>query len=488
MTHAVPNVVTHAVTHVELPSDFLFGAATSAYQIEGGWDADGKGPSIWDRFTHRPGRIRNGDTGDTAAETYRNFQTDIDMMRALGLDAYRFSIAWSRVMPDGRGRVNDKGLDYYDRLVDALLAKGLIPFPTLFHWDLPQALEDDKGGFAHRDTAEYFADYAAAVVRRLGDRVDHWTTLNEPWVHATMGYLIGVHAPGRRDPWAYLRVVHHQLLGHGLAMARIRALRPTARVGIALNLTPFYQAGDSPHDREAADTGDQLLNRLFLDPLFRGRYPDPLWGKMRLFHPRIRPGDMDLIAQPLDFLGVNYYTRSVLRYHRLVPLLHLWPKELGMIAGVDRGPSGVTYTAMGWEVYPAGLFETLLRLKKEYGNPTIYITENGAAFLDTVEPGGRIRDEERRAFLEQHLAVTGAAARVGVDVRGYFVWSIIDNFEWAYGFDKRFGLVHVDFATQQRIIKDSGHWYARLIRAVHGAENGASEGRGTQGPDSSSHL
>ncbi|MBP6786384.1 MAG: beta-glucosidase [Candidatus Promineofilum sp.] len=465
-------------THIQLPRDFLFGAATSAYQIEGGWDADGKGPSIWDRFSHQPGRIHNGDTGDTAAETYRDFQTDIDIMRGLGLDAYRFSIAWSRVMPDGRGRVNNKGLDYYDRLVDELLAQGLLPFPTLFHWDMPQALQDVKGGFAQRDAAEYFADYATTVVGRLGDRVDHWTTLNEPWVHATLGCLIGAHAPGRRNPWAYLRTVHYQLLAHGLAAARIRSLSPTARVGIALNLTPFYPAGDGRHDREAADMGDQLLNRLFLDPLFRGRYPDPLWRKMRLFQPRIRPGDMDLIAQPLDFLGVNYYTRSVLRYHRLVPLLHLWPKDLGIIAGLDVEAEG-TYTAMGWEVYPAGLFETLLRLKKEYGNPTIYVTENGAAFLDTVEPDGRIRDEARRVYLEQHLAVVGAAARAGVDVRGYFVWSIIDNFEWAHGYDKRFGLVHVDFATQQRIIKDSGYWYARLIRAVHGAEADASEGEGT---------
>lgn len=469
-------------TYIELPPDFLFGAATSAYQIEGGWNADDKGPSIWDRFTHRKGRIHKGHNGDRAADTYRDFQADIDIMREMGLDAYRFSISWPRVMPEGRGHANERGLDYYERLVDALLAAGIAPFPTLFHWDLPQALESNIGGFSHRDVAAHFADYAAAVVGRLGDRVSHWVTLNEPWVHSTFGYMTGIHAPGRRNPWAYLRAVHHQLLGHGLATQRIRDIAPQAQVGLSLNLTPFYPATASLLDHQARDMADQILNRLFLDPIFRGRYPDLFWHKLRPFHPKIQPGDMELIAQPLDFLGVNYYTRSRVRHSRAIPFLHLWATDIPVMSGKREGEPESTYTDMGWEVYPAGLFELLLRLKKEYGNPPLYITENGAAYADEVDPDGRVRDGARRAYLEQHLAVTGAAARAGVDVRGYFVWSLIDNFEWTHGYDKRFGIVHVDFDTQKRTVKDSGRWYAELIRKTRAATR-----KGTLDPDSSSH-
>lgn len=471
------------MTHIELPSNFLFGAATSAYQIEGSWNAAGKGPSIWDHFTHRKGRIHKNHTGDTAADTYRDFQTDIDIMRDLGLDAYRFSISWPRVMPEGRGRVNENGLDYYDRLIDALLAAGIAPFPTLFHWDLPLALEKENGGFAHRDSAAFFANYAAVVARRLGDRVNNWITLNEPWVHSTFGYLAGFHAPGRRNPRAYLRAVHHQLLGHGLALQRIKALFPQAQVGISLNLTPFYPATASLLDRNARDMADQILNRLFLDPLYHGRYPDLLWQKLRFFRPKIQPGDMELIAQPLDFLGVNYYTRSTVRHSRAVPLFHLWATDIPVMSGSSAGEPDSTYTDMGWEVYPAGLFEFLFRLKNEYGNPPIYITENGAAYADTVGPDGRVRDEARRTYLEQHLAVTGAAVRVGVDARGFFVWSLIDNFEWTHGYDRRFGIVHVDFDTQKRTVKDSGRWYAELIRSTR--KPGGQEG--TLAQDSSSH-
>lgn len=450
---------------VDFPPGFLFGAATSAYQIEGGWDADGKGPSIWDHFTHRPGRVRYNHNGDRACDTYGNFQTDIDIMRQLGLNAYRLSVSWPRVMPEGRGRVNEKGLDYYDRLIDALLAAGIAPFVTLFHWDLPLALQRDAGGFARREGAEYFAAYAEIVARRLGDRVNHWITLNEPWVHATIGHITGTHAPGRRNPWAYLRATHHQLLGHGLAAARIKAVRPSAQVGISLNLTPFHPATPSEADREAAALADQMVNRLFLDPLFHGRYPEPYWNKLRLFHPPIRPEDMSIIAHPLDFLGVNYYTRARVRHHRLVPLFHMWPETLPVVAAEGNLVDGYDYSRMGWEVYPAGLFEILFRLKKEYGSPTIYVTENGAAFDDQLTEDGRVHDPERQAYLEQHLAVTAAATRVDVDVRGYFVWSLIDNLEWTHGYDKRFGIVHVDFASQQRTIKDSGRWYAALIRS-----------------------
>lgn len=471
---------------IDLPASFLFGAATSAYQIEGGWDADGKGPSIWDHFTHGRGRIHGDHNGDVACNTYFDFQTDIDIMRQLGLDAYRFSIAWARVMPDGRGRVNEKGLDYYERLVDALLAAGIAPFPTLFHWDLPLALHKDRGGFAHRDSAAYFADYAEAVARRLGDRVGHWITLNEPWVHATFGHIAGNHAPGRRNPWAYLRALHHQLLGHGLAVERLKAVSPTAQVGLSLNLTPFYPASDTELDRSAAQMADQLLNRIVLDPLFHGRYPDPLWRKFRFFHPKIRPGDMEIITRPLDFLGVNYYTRSRVRHHRLVPLFQIWPEDLPVMAGTGDGAEGVAYTDMGWEVYPAGLFELLFRLKNEYGVPPIYITENGAAYPDGPGSDGRVRDEARRDYLAQHLAVTGAAIRAGVDVRGYFVWSLLDNFEWTHGYDKRFGIVHVDFDTQRRTIKDSGYWYADLIRATQATGRSTSPTTGTQSASSAS--
>jgi|CXWK01.1.fsa_nt_gi beta-glucosidase len=475
------------MTQIELPPGFLFGAATSAYQIEGGWDADGKGLSIWDRFTHQKGHIHKGQNGDTAADTYRDFQTDIDIMREMGLDVYRFSVSWPRVMPEGRGRVNEKGLDYYERLVDALLAAGITPFPTLFHWDLPLALEEENGGFAHRDTVARFADYAEVMARRLGDRVGHWITVNEPWVHSTFGYLLGSHAPGRRNPWAFLRTVHHQLLGHGLAMQRIKAQSPHAQVGISLNLTPIYPATTSVLDHHARDMADQMSNRLFLDPLFRGRYPDLLWSKVRLFHPRIQPGDMESIAQPLDFLGVNYYTRATVRYSRAIPYLHLWTHDIPVMIGSGEEKEGVEYTDMAWEVYPAGLFELLFRLRNEYGNPPVYVTENGAAFVDVVNADGRVRDDDRRAYLAQHLAVTGAAAKVGVNVRGYFVWSLIDNFEWTYGYDKRFGIVRVDYDTQQRTIKDSGRWYADLIRTSR-ATDGASVGsEGTQEGESSSH-
>ena len=449
---------------IDLPPGFLLGAATSAYQIEGGRDADGKGLSIWDHFSHRRGRIRHAHNGDLACDTYRDFQTDIDIMRQLGLEAYRLSVSWPRVMPEGRGRVNEKGLDYYERLIDALLAAGIAPFVTLFHWDLPLALHREGGGFARREGAEHFADYAAVVVGRLGDRVGHWITLNEPWVYATLGHMAGNHAPGRRNPWAYLRATHHQLLGHGLAAARIKALRPAAQVGISLNLTPFHPATPGAADRRAVALADQMVNRLFLDPLFHGRYPEPYWGKLRLFRPAVRPDDMAIISHSLDFLGVNYYTRARVRHHRLVPLVQLWPETLPAVATEGQPAAGVEYSRMGWEVYPAGLFELLFRLKQEYGNPPVYITENGAAFDDVIAADGRVHDEQRRSYLEQHLAVTGAAARVGVDVRGYFVWSLIDNFEWTYGYNKRFGIVHVDFNSQRRTIKDSGLWYGELIR------------------------
>jgi len=450
------------------PPGFLFGAATSAYQIEGGHDADGKGPSVWDRFARRPGRVHKGHTGDVACDTYRDFQTDVAIMRLLGLGAYRFSISWPRVLPRGRGAVNTPGLDYYDRLVDALLAAGIVPFVTLFHWDMPQALQDEMGGFAGRDSAALFADYAEVVARRLGDRVGHWITLNEPWVYATLGHLRGLHAPGRVNPWTFLRVVHHQLLGHGLVAERLRARDAAAQIGLSLNLSPIYPVTDSEDNRAAARLADQAVNRLFLDPLFRGHYPEPLWSRLRLFRPRLGPDDMATIAAPLDFVGVNYYARAWVRRAWYVPFLGLLPEGLPVLTGsvapeADGPASHRRASQMGWEVYPAGLFELLWRLKTEYGNPPVYVTENGAAYPDTLTADGRVHDEERRAYLEEHLGVVAAAAHAGVDARGYFVWSLLDNFEWTYGYDKRFGLVYVDFATQRRVIKDSGLWYSEFI-------------------------
>ena len=462
------------------PPGFCFGAATSAYQIEGGPAADGKGASIWDRFTHRPGRVHGGHTGDVAAGVYHDFQTDIDILRQLGLNAYRFSVAWARVLPEGRGPVNARGLDYYDRLVDALLAAGVTPFVTLFHWDLPDALQASIGGFAARDCAALFADYAEIVAARLGDRVGHWITLNEPWVFATLGHLRGLHAPGRRNPWAFLRVVHHQLLAHALAAPRLRARAAAAQVGLSLNLSPIYPLTGSDADRAAARLADAGVNRLFLDPLFRGYYPRELWTRLRRFHPPVRPGDLDAIAGSLDFLGVNYYSRAHVRFRRLVPYLQLWPDGLPLIgSAVTLRPTGAPQqSAMGWEVYPAGLFELLFRLKQEYGNPPAFVTENGAAYHDPPPENGRVPDEARRRYLEQHLDMVTAALRAGADVRGYFVWSLIDNFEWTYGYDKRFGLVYVDYTSQQRTIKDSGHWYGAFVRQ----QTAAAGPRGTSAP------
>lgn len=448
--------------HVSLPADFVFGAATSAYQIEGGWDADGKGLSIWDAFTRTPGTILRGHHGNIAVNTYEDFTTDIELMRQLGLGAYRFSVSWPRVLPNGCSPINEAGLDYYDRLVDALLEAGITPFVTLFHWDLPQALQREMGGFAGRECASLFADYAEVVARRLGDRVQNWITINEPYVHATSGYLFGTHAPGRRNPWAFVRVVHHQLLGHGLAVGRLKSLFPEANVGISLNLSPVYPRRDDERDKTAVANVDQFINRLFLDALLKGQYPPDLWRKLRRFHPRIEADDLQTISAPFDFIGVNYYTRQLVEYAWYVPLLRANVTRRAKRSAVFA-KNEVKYTAMGWEVYPAGLYELLFRLQKEYGNPPVYITENGAAYYDRVEDDGRVHDPQRQEYLQQHLAVIDAAVKVGVNVKGYFAWSLIDNFEWAHGYDKRFGLVYVNHQTQERTIKDSGYWYRDFI-------------------------
>ena len=451
----------------QFPPDFLFGTATSAYQIEGGWNEDGKGLSIWDVFTHTPGKIRTGETGDVACNTYHDFQTDIEIMARLGLNAYRFSTSWPRVLPSGMGQVNQKGLDYYNRLVDALLEAGITPFLTLYHWDMPVAMMEAYGGFASREAALYFADYAEVMARSLGDRVKHWITLNEPWEHAVLGYFLGEHAPGHHNPWQYFRVAHNELLGHGLAMERIRLLVPDAQVGITLGLHLIHPASNSPKDLEAARLADQLANTFFLDALYLGRYPDLLMRRARLFRPDIGPDDMALISQPLDFLGVNYYSRIFARHIWYIPFFRAW---MGGERPSDRGEfvrDGVQYTAMSWEVYPQGLYDWLMRLTQDYNRPTLYVTENGAAFTDVVSADGQVHDPLRVDFLRRYMTEAARALQDGADLRGYLIWTLMDNFEWAEGYSKRFGIVYVDHATQKRIIKDSGYWVQSMIQNQH---------------------
>ena len=427
-------------------SEFLWGAATAAYQIEGAVDEDGRGESIWDRFCATPGKVRAGETGSVACDFYHRYPEDIELMRELGLDAFRFSVAWPRVIPDGRGAVNEAGLDFYDRLVDELLAAGIQPFPTLYHWDLPQALEDE-GGWTARSTVEAFVRYAEAVVGRLGDRVTHWTTHNEPWVVAWLGYGSGEHAPGRTSEQAAVDAAHHLLLSHGWATDVIRRDVPDARVGIVLNLEHVDAASDSAADVEAAREVDGRANRWFLDPIFRGAYPEDVD-----LTPPVRDGDLAAIAVPLDFLGVNNYFRYVVREGPEVVEL----------------PGGAR-TDMGWEVHPESLHKLLLRVASEYAPPSMYITENGAAYSDVRSHDGGVHDLERVDFLATHTDAVMRARDDGAPIDGYFVWSFLDNFEWAQGYAKRFGIVYIEYPTLERIPKDSFHWYRQRIASLQPA-------------------
>jgi beta-glucosidase len=444
-------------TYPQFPKNFYFGSATAAYQIEGGWDSDGKGPSTWDVFVRKPGKIKNGDTGDVACNTYNDYQTDIDIMADLEINAYRFSIAWSRVLPQGKGAVNPKGLDYYNRLVDALLEENIEPFVTLFHWDMPQALFEQYGGFVGRETAVYFADYAEVVVQSLGDRVKHWITLNEPWEHAFFGYFEGTHAPGLRNPWKYFRVAHHELLGHGLAVKRIRELTPDAEVGITLSQFPIYPYEDTYKHQDAANFADLFMNGFYLDGVYRGQYPEALFERLWPFRPKIRSGDMETISAKTDFLGVNYYTRQYARYVWYLPIFKAW---------VDREPPpGISHPILGSQAYPEGMGELLQRYREEYGNPVVYITENGCDDFDAIVESGRVRDEHRIQYLQHYLAELEKGIAAGSDVRGYFMWSMVDNFEWNSGYSHRMGFLRVDHETQERTIKDSAYWYSDMIRA-----------------------
>jgi beta-glucosidase len=428
-----------------LPAGFVWGAATAAYQIEGAATEDGRGESVWDRFCATPGKVRNGDSGAIACDFYHRYPDDVALMQKLGLDAFRFSIAWPRVLPEGRGRVNAAGLDFYDRLVDELLAAGIEPFPTLFHWDTPQALED-AGGWTSRATAEAFVEYTEAVVGRLGDRVEHWTTHNEPWVVAWIGHAWGQHAPGRTSEADAVAAAHHLLLSHGWAVEVLRREAPDAEVGIVLNLEHVDAASDSPADVEAARELDGTANRWFLDPLFRGAYPSDV-----RFEPPVQDGDLEAVSAPLDFLGVNYYFRFVAR-----------AGENGDGPQLVKDPDAPT-TDMGWEVHPDGLHALLVRVARDYAPAAMYVTENGAAYGDVRVHDGSVHDPERTAYLEAHVDAVLRAAEDGAPMKGYFVWSFLDNFEWSLGYSKRFGIVYVDYPTLERIPKDSFNWYRELI-------------------------
>ena len=437
------------MTTYKFPHNFLWGAATASYQIEGAWNTDGKGESIWDRFSHTPGKIEDHLTGDVACDHYHRYQDDIALMRRLGLKAYRFSTSWTRVLPLGRGPINPSGLDFYDRLVDALCAANIAPLLTLHHWDYPQALYE-IGGWANRDNLPYFADYAAMMVKRLGDRVSSWTTFNEPGVIAWDGYLSGEHAPGEQNKTKAAQVAHNLMVAHGLAVQAIRSANPKVDVGIVLNLWGADPASEDPADVAAADLAWNRSETVFPHPIFLGYYHPEFEKALQAenISVEIKSGDMALISQQLDFLGVNFYSRNLISA----------TKQFDKVEGSE-------YTEMGWEVHAPALRRLLNRINKDYKLPPIYITENGAAFKDEVGADGKVHDPRRLDYLKNHFIQTRLAMQDGVDVRGYMVWSLMDNFEWGHGFTKRFGLIRVDYETQKRTVKDSGEWYAEVTRA-----------------------
>jgi len=439
------------------PEGFLWGAATAAYQVEGSPLADGAGESIWHRFSHTPGMVRDGDTGDVACDHYRRAADDVGLMRSLGLQAYRFSIAWGRVLPEGTGRGNQRGLDFYRRLVDLLLEAGIAPCATLYHWDLPAALED-RGGWSSRDVAGWFADYAAVVLRALGDRVPMWATLNEPWVVADGGYLYGVLAPGRRSASAAALASLNLMRAHGAAVQAARAIT-RARIGLVVNIEPKFPASRSPADLAATARSEAYMNRQYLDAALLGSFPAELPALFGDAWPAVGAEDLALARQPLDWLGVNYYTRGVMRHDPAGS-----PLDFARVR-----QDGAEHTELDWEVFPQGLTDTLVWVKQRYGDVPLYVTENGAAFADAVRAAELRPDTRRVEYLRTHLLAARAAIAAGVDLRGYFVWSLLDNFEWSHGYSKRFGIVHVDYATQARTPKASARFYADVIRS-----NGAS--------------
>ena len=448
---------------IRFPEGFHWGAATASYQIEGAWNEDGKGESIWDRFTHTPGKVRTGDTGDRACDSYHRLEEDVALLRAMNLTSYRFSISWPRIQPSGRGPANAKGLDYYGRLVDLLLEAGIRPFPTLFHWDLPQILED-LGGWPERDTAGRFAEYAELVARTLGDRVGEWMILNEPGVFTTMGYLIGIHAPGRRDYEAFLRATHTVNVAHGEAFRAMKAVNGAFRIGTAFSQSHCEPATDSEADAAAAERWHAFTNDWYLSPALRGRYPEAFPdGELPSAVMGVRDGDLELVRAPLDFVGINLYFRTIVADAPGQPLA---ARPVGGMGG-DEGPR----TDFGWEVWPAALEQTILRVTRDYERPAIEVTENGCSYADGPGEDGVIQDDRRTRFYRGYLAAVARAIDAGADVGGYHAWSLLDNFEWSEGYAQRFGLVHIDFETCERTLKESGRWYA-LAAAENGFESG----------------
>ena len=455
---------TAAPAQLQFPKGFRWGAATSAYQVEGAAFEDGRGVSIWDNFAKMPGKVHNGDSGAVAADHYHRWEQDVDLMAVLGLRAYRLSVAWPRIQPYGSGPANQRGLDFYSRLVDRLLQAGIEPWITLYHWDMPQPLED-AGGWPSRELAHRFADYAALVYGALHDRVKHWMTMNEPWCSAFLGYAEGVHAPGVQDPVAAVRAAHHLLLGHGQALAAMRAIDPDNRLGITLDFYPVTPAAETPADQEAARRVDGLRNRLLLDPVLRGRYPDdvladlePVTGSDHLL-----AGDEQVIGGRIDQLGVNYYRRYVVAAASSGVAGDPVPSSFPGVDDAVLVPQDRPRTALGWEIDASGLRDVLLWLHREYPPVSLAVTENGAAANDYADPEGAVHDPDRVSFLADHIRAAHDALSQGVDLRGYFVWSLLDNFEWSEGYSKRFGLVYVDYATQRRTPKDSARWYSEVI-------------------------
>jgi beta-glucosidase len=438
----------------KFPAGFSWGVSTASYQVEGAWDEGGKGESIWDRFSHEPGRILNGDTGDVACDQYHRYKEDVALMKELGVDTYRFSISWPRIFPEGKGKPNQAGLDYYSRLVDELFANGIRPFPTLYHWDLPQALQDE-GGWANREIIGHFTTYAETCIKSLGDRVKHWMVFNEPWVFTFLGYVVGVHAPGLRDRAMGMRAMHVANLAQASATRAMRAVGTADEIGTAFSMSAAYPYTDSEEDRAAAERQHAFSNDWFLRPLMGGGYPRAYVDQDRaLTEMDIRPGDDEAIRAGHDFIGINLYSRTIAANN---------PDEKYM--GVRQVPGPGSKTEMGWEVWPAALYQMIMRAHRDYGLP-IYITENGCSYSTAPDTDGRVRDNDRIEFHKGYIGQVARAIDEGADVRGYFTWSLLDNFEWTFGYSQRFGIVYVDFENEQkRIVKDSGYWYRDLIAA-----------------------
>ena len=450
------------MARIEFPSGFHWGTATASYQIEGAWREDGKGESIWDRFSHTPGRVKNGDTGDMACDSFHRYEDDIALLQEMNLTSYRFSIAWPRIQADGRGTPNQKGLDYYGRLTDALLRSGIRPFPTLYHWDLPQALEE-AGGWPQRDTAGRFADYAEIVISALGDRISDWMIFNEPAVFTALGYYLGTHAPGRSRLDDLLRASHTVNLAQGQAFAAMKATQSNAFIGTAHSMSPCEPAGDHEANQEAAERWHGLSNLLYLEPALHGRYPDIFPDGVPAERMGIEDGDMDRVRAPMDFIGINLYTRTRVVAQSGGPL------NIGATPVPVEGDSSGPKTDIGWEVWPDSLYDMLMRITRDYDTPVIEVTENGCSYGDMPNAQGVIHDSRRREFYQGYLQAVARAISQGADVRGYHAWSLLDNFEWAEGYEQRFGLTWVDFQTGDRTLKESGRWYGTVA-----AENGFS--------------